>query len=146
MPPVLAAAGSGKFTLVHGCSRGLGLEFVNQLLQRPSTQHVFAACRTPSPQLLQLQAQQPQRITVLPLDASDEHSIQDAVERVSNAAPYLNLLINAVGVLHIPGQMMPGVWLEVLCSFSAASVCCSNQPKHVALHRNVLQPCHTTPS
>ncbi len=129
---VLAAAAGNKYYLVHGCSRGLGLEFVNQLMQRPSA-HVFAACRSPSTQILQLQAQQPQRITVVPCDASDEKSIDAAVDRVRDAVPYLNAMINAVGVLHIPGQMMPGVGGERhhvvdVADVHQPMVGCSNTP------------------
>lgn len=97
-----SAVPTTTYALVHGCSRGLGLEFVNQLLQRPGA-HVFAACRTPSPPLLQLTAQQP-NLTVLRMDAANEHSVAEAVATVSQEAPHLNLLINAVGVLHVPGQ------------------------------------------
>lgn len=103
--PVFSTSTS-TYALVHGCSRGLGLEFVNQLLQRPGSR-VFAACRAPSPPLVQLSAKHP-NLTVLHMDAADQHSVEDAVATVSQAAPHLNMLINAVGVLHVPGHMMPG--------------------------------------
>ena len=104
MPPTIAS--TSTYALVHGCSRGLGLEFVNQLLQRPGA-HVFAACRAPSAPLLQLSAQQP-NLSVLRMDAAEADSVADAVAHVTQAAPHLNMVINAVGVLHVPGQMMPG--------------------------------------
>jgi hypothetical protein len=77
------AASSGRVALVKGSSRGLGLEFVRQLLQRPDTS-VVATCRTPpaAAQLLELQQQHGARLAVLQLDSTDEASIARAAEEV----------------------------------------------------------------
>ena len=68
---------------MQGSSRGLGLEFVRQLLQRPDTS-VVATCRTPpaAAQLLELQQQHGARLAVLQLDSTDEASIARAAEEV----------------------------------------------------------------
>jgi NAD(P)-dependent dehydrogenase (short-subunit alcohol dehydrogenase family) len=78
-----AASSNGRVALVQGSSRGLGLEFVRQLLQRPDTS-VVATCRTPpaAAQLLELQQQHGGRLAVLQLDSTDEASISRAAEEV----------------------------------------------------------------
>lgn len=65
-----------RVALVQGASRGLGLEFVRQLLQRPG-QTVIAACRRPAEatQLQQLQQQSP-NLHLVQLDCTDEGSIE----------------------------------------------------------------------
>ena len=65
-------------SLVTGCSRGLGLEFVRQLVQQqadtPST--IIATCRSPdSATELTALAAQAKGVHVLALDVSDEASI-----------------------------------------------------------------------
>ena len=73
------AAASPCAALVQGASRGLGLEFTQQLLQRPGTQ-VVATCRDPAAaaQLQELQrAVGPQRLSVVQLDCTSEESIED---------------------------------------------------------------------
>jgi NAD(P)-dependent dehydrogenase (short-subunit alcohol dehydrogenase family) len=45
---------------------------------------------------------------VLQLDVTDESSISSAAEAAAAATSHLDLLINATGILHIPGQMSPG--------------------------------------
>ena len=61
-------------SLVTGANRGLGLEFVRQLLARGD--HVIAACRHPgkATALNQLAGEHPGRLHVLPLDVADEKS------------------------------------------------------------------------
>jgi len=65
--------------LVQGASRGIGLEFVRQLLAESRAGRVFACCRTPAAarELAALSAQEP-RLRVVALDATDEHSIARA--------------------------------------------------------------------
>ena len=51
--------------LITGANRGIGLEFVRQLITQDV--HVFAACRNPSKagQLLKLQEDFPQQISII---------------------------------------------------------------------------------
>ena len=82
-----AAAGAGspaaapRIALVQGASRGLGLEFVRQLVSRPE-QVVVAACRKPdeADQLLDLRLRLPkqasERLHVVQLDCTKEASIE----------------------------------------------------------------------
>lgn len=77
-------AGSGtRVALVQGSSRGLGLEFVRQLVERPNTR-VVATCRTPAAaeQLQALQQRHAGRLDIVQLDSTDESSIARAAEQV----------------------------------------------------------------
>lgn len=92
-----------RVALVQGSSRGLGLEFVRQLLQRPDTASVVATCRQPAAaaQLAALQAQHgAARLQILQLDSTDEGSIAGAAQQVAAQHDHLDLLINASGILH----------------------------------------------
>ncbi|PNH03280.1 hypothetical protein TSOC_010669 [Tetrabaena socialis] len=115
--------------LVQGASRGLGLEFVRQLLAVPDTT-VVAACRDPAgaaalQRLLLAEAPHTaggggpsydavrQRLHIVQLDVCDEDSIQRAAEEVSGLVDGLDLLLNCSGVLHSgPAGMAPGGWME----------------------------------
>ena len=61
-----------RTALVTGANRGIGLEFVRQLLARGD--HVVAACRHPgkAAALNSLAGEHPGRLHVLPLDVADE--------------------------------------------------------------------------
>lgn len=86
-------------TLITGANRGLGLEFVRQGLDRGDL--VWAGCRNPgeAADLENLASRHPDRLTVLPLDVTEETSIQAAVRRMSSQAEGLDLLINNAGVI-----------------------------------------------
>ena len=77
------AESSTRVALVQGSSRGLGLEFVRQLLERPGTR-VVATCRAPAAaqQLQALQQQHASQLEIVQLDSTDEGSIARAAEQV----------------------------------------------------------------
>ncbi|CAI7797614.1 unnamed protein product [Closterium sp. NIES-54] len=104
------SATAREVSLVQGASRGIGLELVRQLLQRNPDSHVIATCRNPAAAaaLQELQSRSGDRLTVLPLDVTDEATIEEAARHVSATWGHLNLLINASGLLHMPGAMKPG--------------------------------------
>lgn len=89
---------SARRVLVTGASRGLGLAFVRQLLERGDT--VFATCRRPAsaPELAALAAARPQHLRVLALDVDDAASRLALCEAVA-AEGSLDLLVNNAGVL-----------------------------------------------
>ena len=91
--------------VVIGASRGIGLEFTRQLLERESHSTVYATCRAPeaSEGLRSLIKSHGARIRVLPMDVTDEPSVEEAARHVREAVPRLHLVLNVAGVLHGPG-------------------------------------------
>lgn len=84
--------------LVTGSNRGLGLEFVRQLVD--VADRVFATCREPeaADALGQLAESNRDTITVLPLDVAKPSSISAAAERVQSEVDRLDLLVNNAGI------------------------------------------------
>ncbi|MCL1635858.1 SDR family oxidoreductase [Luteimonas sp. SX5] len=93
-----------RHSLVTGANRGLGLEFVRQLLARGD--RVVAACRHPgkASALNQLTGQHPGRLHVLPLDVADPKAhaeLAKELDLLGDGEHYrLGLLVNNAGVLH----------------------------------------------
>lgn len=85
--------------LVTGANRGIGLEFVRQLLARGD--RVFAACRQPGKalKLTELAGAHPGRLVVMPLDLTKERSIAELVRETAALTEALDILINNAGVL-----------------------------------------------
>ena len=91
------------WTLVTGANRGLGLEFVRQLLA--DGVRVVATCRQPgkATALNTLAAEHPGHLKVLPLDVGDARSRDELVREWPLAAgedARIGLLVNNAGVLH----------------------------------------------
>ena len=92
-----------RIALVTGANRGLGLEFVRQLLARGD--RVLAACRLPgkASSLNALAGDHPGRLHVLPLDVANKAS-RTAFARelalVLDDDARIELLVNNAGVLH----------------------------------------------
>ena len=96
---------SALHSLVTGANRGLGLEFVRQLLARGH--RVVATCRQPgkATALNALAGEHPGRLRVLPLDVSDARSRAELVRELpllagDDGPVRLDLLVNNAGVLH----------------------------------------------
>ncbi len=95
-----------KLCLVTGANRGIGLEFVRQLLARGD--RVVATCRHPgkASALNTLTGEYPGRLHVLPLDVASEKSRAELVRELPLVCgdavekPAIDLLINNAGVLH----------------------------------------------
>ncbi|ONM02007.1 Cell-cell signaling protein csgA-like [Zea mays] len=113
-----AAASGGGVSLVQGASRGIGLEFVRQLLRRSDGGRVVATCRTPgsAAELQKLREEHaPGRLTVLPLDVTDESTIEAAAASITETHGSLDLLINSAGILSIPNVIQPGASSFHIC-------------------------------
>jgi NAD(P)-dependent dehydrogenase (short-subunit alcohol dehydrogenase family) len=85
--------------LVTGANRGLGLEFVRQLLARGD--RVFAACRHPGKALAltELAGVYPGHLHVLPLDLDKERSIAEMARETAALSENLDVVINNAGVM-----------------------------------------------
>lgn len=92
-----------RTALVTGANRGIGLEFVRQLLARGD--HVVATCRHPgkASALNTLAGEHPGRLHVLPLDVADAKSrasLLHDLPLVLGDDGRIDLLLNNAGVLH----------------------------------------------
>ena len=92
--------------LVQGASRGIGLGFCRALLARSTDTSVIATCRSPASAtgLQALQKENPQRLTILPLDVMDSTQIEEACKTVESQFGHVDLLINSAGMLHPTGR------------------------------------------
>lgn len=114
--------------LVQGASRGIGLEFVRQLLAEPAIGQVFASCRAPGQvgELADLAAREP-RLRVVSLDVTDEASIGRAAAGIADVTDRLHLIVNCAGLLHggaaqlVPEKRLADVRPEALATSFAVN-------------------------
>ncbi|ORY05310.1 NAD(P)-binding protein [Basidiobolus meristosporus CBS 931.73] len=86
--------------VVTGASRGLGLEFVRQILQKPGAR-VFACCRNPSSAtaLEELKQEAGDRLSVHKLDVNNKGSIEESAKEISKlTGGGIDVLINNAGI------------------------------------------------
>jgi NAD(P)-dependent dehydrogenase (short-subunit alcohol dehydrogenase family) len=102
MHPMFESLPTGGNVLIQGASRGIGLEFVRQCLASTRVGHVIATCRSPAGAhtLATLVSSAGGRLTVLPLDVTDEASVTAAAQAAAQTVPCLHLIVNCAGVLH----------------------------------------------
>eukprot|EP00730_Choanoeca_flexa_P006956 TRINITY_DN12252_c3_g2_i1.p3 TRINITY_DN12252_c3_g2~~TRINITY_DN12252_c3_g2_i1.p3 ORF type:complete len:262 (+),score=48.84 TRINITY_DN12252_c3_g2_i1:5164-5949(+) len=102
-----------KRCLVQGGSRGIGLEYVKQLLARPSVELVVATSRNPteSTTLQQLREEHNDRLMTLSMDLQQPESIANAASELEsnlNGVVPFQFLINCSGFLHSAAEdVMP---------------------------------------
>ena len=85
--------------LITGASRGLGLEFTKQYLERG--EFVIATCRQPeeAEELKVLKKAFRENLTIEQLDVISEKSRKDLYRRLSDKSFKVNLLINNAGII-----------------------------------------------
>ncbi|MFX0181731.1 MAG: SDR family NAD(P)-dependent oxidoreductase [Candidatus Hodarchaeota archaeon] len=84
---------------ITGANRGLGLEFVNQYLERG--EEIIATCRRPKEAIsLQKSIEQVREsLTLVQLDVSFYNSIDNAFKTITQQFPSLDMLINNAGII-----------------------------------------------
>ncbi len=89
--------------LVTGANRGLGLEYVRQLLARG--ERVIACCRhtARASELNRFSGEFPGHLKLLPLDVAEPRSIAELVREIGMLDLRIDVLINNAGVL-TPGE------------------------------------------
>jgi NAD(P)-dependent dehydrogenase (short-subunit alcohol dehydrogenase family) len=107
--------------LVTGSNRGLGLEFVRQLLARGD--RVYAACRHPGRALAltELAGAHPGHLAVLPLEVDRERSIAELARETAALTDALDALINNAGML-VSGERFGSLAAKSLTDTFAANV------------------------
>jgi NAD(P)-dependent dehydrogenase (short-subunit alcohol dehydrogenase family) len=89
-----------RISVVSGGSRGIGLEFVKQLLAEDETGHVVVLSRTNSNSSFQhLLRQYHSRIHWISTDLTSPEAINVAINQICTKYNQLNLLINCAGIL-----------------------------------------------
>lgn len=97
----LSTFGNDLQVLIQGASRGIGLEFVRQLLPCENIQMIHATCRNPAEarHLQELQDSHFAKLRLYPLDVCNSQSISQAAEQISKSTSSLSFMINCAGVL-----------------------------------------------
>jgi len=103
----------GRVAVVQGASRGIGLALAAALLRTTSVSRVVATARDPeAPALLALERDHGDVLLRVPVDVTDEPSIERAAARVAEYESRIHLLINCAGLLHAPDGLQPEKALE----------------------------------
>lgn len=105
--------------LIVGASRGIGLGFVQHLLQDARCDRIYATYRraTTAEDLFALKDNFADRLRCLPLDITDEAQIEATLSQIGRETPRLNLVIYCVGLLH-DGTFQPEKSLRQISSES----------------------------
>jgi NAD(P)-dependent dehydrogenase (short-subunit alcohol dehydrogenase family) len=106
--------------LVTGANRGLGLEFVRQLLARG--ERVVATCRQPgrANALTRLAGEHPGHLAVLPLSLPEPRSIAELVRELESLDLRIDLLVNNAGML-VSGERFGAIAPDALRDSFAAN-------------------------
>jgi len=87
-----------KRILITGANRGIGLELARQYALRGD--QVFAGCRSPKQAagLEKISVKYPGKVTLIPLEVTDEESIVQCAVRVAEEVEGLDILINNAAI------------------------------------------------
>jgi len=94
--------------LIVGANGGIGLGFVQQLLQDDRVAKIYATYRQPNSasELSALEREHPAQLVCLSLDITEEAQIAECSDRIRSQVDRLHLVINCVGILH-EGDLQP---------------------------------------
>ncbi|HEY9824413.1 MAG TPA: SDR family NAD(P)-dependent oxidoreductase [Stenomitos sp.] len=98
----MSLAQHSSCALVVGATQGIGLGFVQRMLQEQAIAQIFATYRTEeaATPLLELAQTHPQRLMALPLDITEEAQIATLVQTLKASVDRLHWVINCAGWLH----------------------------------------------
>lgn len=104
----LLEGNNNTHALIVGASQGIGLGFVQKLLQDNQINKVYATYRRPesASELFALAEENTNRLTCLTMDITDEAQIDKTVQQIREEVNKLHLVIHCVGVLH-EGSLQP---------------------------------------
>ena len=124
--------------LIIGASRGIGLGFVNALLQKKDY-NIYATCRQKNlaPELISLEQQYSQKLNCLALDITREEQIAELSRDLQQKNTQLHLVINCVGILH-RGTLQPEKSLRQISSADLLSYFQVNSIGSVLLAKHLL--------
>ncbi|MFW9854435.1 MAG: SDR family oxidoreductase [Candidatus Thorarchaeota archaeon] len=114
---------------ITGTNRGLGLEFVNQYLERGD--EVIATCRNPidANDLNELKKRHPERLIILKLEVTDAEERKEGYNYVKEQFGSINIFINNAGIAagggrtsYVLGELCSEDMLEVFNVNSLAPV------------------------
>jgi NAD(P)-dependent dehydrogenase (short-subunit alcohol dehydrogenase family) len=94
--------------LITGASQGIGLGFVQKLLQDDRIAKIYATYRNPesASELISIANEHPNKLTCLVMDITDELQIAECTQKIRDDVSKLHLAINCVGFLH-EGTLQP---------------------------------------
>ena len=88
--------------LIVGASQGIGLGFVQLLLQDDRIAKIYATYRQleSASELIALKDKYPERLICLSMDITDELQIVECLQQIRTEVNKLHLVVNCVGLLH----------------------------------------------
>ncbi|WP_107666467.1 SDR family NAD(P)-dependent oxidoreductase [Cyanothece sp. BG0011] len=91
-----------KNILIIGASRGIGVGFIRQLLEREESVKLYATYRQKetAQELFKLQIQYSNSLKLLQLDITEEEQISNLAKQLKQEISELHLVVNCVGILH----------------------------------------------
>lgn len=100
--------------LIVGANRGIGLGWVKYLLQNACVKQIYATHRaSATAELLAVAQSEPDRLTLIPMDITDEDQIIQGLAQIRQSSDRLHLVIYCVGFLH-DGSIQPEKSLQQL--------------------------------
>jgi len=91
---------ASRIILVTGSNQGIGFEVVRQLAQKGHT--VYLAARSVEKgkeALAKLHAEGLKTVKFVPLDVTDQASVDNAAKQIASEQPHLDVLVNNAGIL-----------------------------------------------
>lgn len=94
--------------LIIGASQGIGLGFVQELLNYPNLGYIYGTYRrkATASSLIELVNSYPERLHCLEMDITQESSIAAGIKIITQKVTQLHLVIYCVGILH-QGNLQP---------------------------------------